>query len=88
MKPEELNKIANAVNGIREEKSRKVKDIVNEILYLAKQRACKGEYTLNVDKWCGDYVPLSGEVVKELEQLGYTVYTGSAYSYYIQWRYK
>lgn len=86
MKPTELREITNKVNKKKNEKNNKIKNIVDLILEKAKMRAESGEYYLNVDEWCGDYVPLAGEVHKELEKRGYTVYTGGAYTYYISWK--
>lgn len=82
----ELNNTANKVNKIKEDKKRKVEQIVEEVLDEARLAADAGKYELYVDKWCGDYVPLAGEVYKELEKLGFTVYTGAAYCTYITWR--
>lgn len=82
----ELKNIADKVNNIKKEKELKINEIVCEILEKARLRAEQGEYTLSVDEWCGDYSPLANEISKELLKSGFIVYTGAAYSYYIQWR--
>lgn len=59
----ELNSIANKVNKIKEDKKRKVEQIVEEVLSEARLAADAGKYELYVSQWCGDYVPLAGDQV-------------------------
>lgn len=82
----ELKEIADKANKHKHKREQEVLDIVNIILDEAKQAAENGKYTLVVDKWCGDYVPQAGEVCKALEKKGFTIYSGAAYCYYIEWK--
>ena len=86
MNREELRSIANEVNRGKQVKEKTVSEIVDYILVEAKEKAERGEYTLFVDRWCGDYVPLAGDISTELKKRGYTIYTGDSYRYYITWR--
>lgn len=86
MDVKELKQIADDANKEKHKLLDQVNVKIDEIFAAAKEAAERGEYSLQVDQWVGDYVPLSTEVYNELKKRGITVWTGRAYTYYINWR--
>jgi hypothetical protein len=78
----DLHSIATAKNRVLSEIDKQLADILEE----AEIKANQGYFEMGVDKWCGDYTPHAKPIVDRLRKLGFELYTGAHYSYYISWR--